>query len=73
MISVKQASHLQALIEAYTLAEYEVGHHTALVFCGNVAGDVLITSKLALQNSPANRLHALLLKEIAGLTDWTAV
>lgn len=73
MISVRQAAHLQALMEQYTLAEYECGHYTAMAYCANVQPTVVNMAKGKLRTSPANRLHDLLMKEIAQLTDWSAL
>lgn len=73
MITVKQAAHLQAAIDAYVSAETDASPYTALAYCANAPAHVVNTAKRKLRENQANRLHDLMMKEIASLTDWSSV
>ena len=73
MLTIKQAAHLQGLIDNYTLAEYEQGHYTAVAYCTTASPAQIEMAKRKLRGSPACRLHDLLMKELRQLTDWSKV
>lgn len=73
MLSVKQAAHLQSLIEDYAEIEYESGHYTAVAYCTDAKPSVIAMAKKKHTDLPVDKLRDLLLKELAQLTDWSKV